>query len=105
MRPFVPRLSRAVGFCLGAVWCAAPLACATPSNVEEELSKMRREMAAMRKELSDTQLAMQRLESQVTLLSVGRGAVQKAPETEVARAPEAAAKNKTARGEIGRAHV
>src|SRR5262245_43997635 len=77
-----------------ASFCAAILfapigsiGCASTSGLEEEMSRMRREMAAMHKELADTQLAMQRLEGQVTLLSVGRTTVEKAPETEVARSP------------------
>lgn len=72
-----------------AALCLAPIAigCASTAGIEEEMSRMRREMVAMRKELSETQLSVQRLEGQVTLLSVGRPSVQKAPETEVAGAP------------------
>ncbi len=47
---------------------------------------MRREMAAMKKDLSEAQLAVQRLEGQVTLISVGRTTpVERAPETQVAK--------------------
>jgi tol-pal system protein YbgF len=75
---------------LGAALCLAPLAtigCASTAVIEEEMSRMRREMVAMRKELSETQLSLQRLEGQITLLSVGRPTVQRAPETQVAGAP------------------
>lgn len=75
-----------------AVCCfAAPLftACAGSSGVDEEMSRMRREMAVIKKDLSEAQLAVQRLEGQVTLLTVGRSTpVERAPETEVARSPQ-----------------
>lgn len=83
----------------GVALCLVPLACASTATLEEEMSKMRREMSAMHKELNETQLSVQRLEGQVTLLSVGRPTVQKAPETEVASAPKSitTSKNKAAR--------
>jgi tol-pal system protein YbgF len=77
------------------------IGCASTSGIEEEMSKMRRDLVAMRKELSDTQLAVQRLEGQITLLSVGRGRVERAPETEVAAA-EAPAKKKAAAAKSSR---
>lgn len=51
---------------------------------------MRREMADLRKEVNDTELAVQRLESQVTILSLGKGRVDEAPITEVAGREKAA---------------
>lgn len=60
--------------------------CASTSNLEVEMSRMRRELAQTKKELADTQLAVQRLDSQVTILSLGREQVDRAPTTRVAGA-------------------
>jgi tol-pal system protein YbgF len=79
-----------------AAFCLSVIGCASTAGIEEEMSRMRRELVAMRKELSDTQLSVQRLEGQVTLLSVGRTPVQKAPETEVARSPSPKSKGSRA---------
>jgi tol-pal system protein YbgF len=63
-------------------------ACAGSTNLELEMSKMRRDLAAMKKDLQDTQLAVQRLESQVTILSLNnRDEMSSPPPTAVATAP------------------
>ncbi|MCK6551947.1 tol-pal system protein YbgF [Myxococcota bacterium] len=57
---------------------------ASTTGLEEELSRMRRDLAAMKQELQDTQLSVQRLEGRVTLLSLGREQVGEPPTTEIA---------------------
>jgi tol-pal system protein YbgF len=71
------RLLYALGACL-------PLAaCAGTSGLEQELSRMRRDLRGMQKEVSATRQQVERLEGRVTLLSLGQGAVQPAPQTAV----------------------
>jgi TolA-binding protein len=75
MRPGRPSCVGLVGLSL------LSLHCATGSNTEEELSRMRREMASMKSELSETKLEVQRLEGRVTLLALGQDRVQPSPTT------------------------
>jgi tol-pal system protein YbgF len=65
------------------------LGCASTSGIETEMSKLRRDLAQMKKDLQDTQVAVQKLEGQVTLLSLDRH-VEQAPPTQVASAQPAA---------------
>jgi tol-pal system protein YbgF len=65
------------------------------------MSKMRRDLAQMKKDLQDTQVAIQKLEGQVTLLSLDRR-VADAPPTQVASsamAPTHATPERTARSQ------
>jgi tol-pal system protein YbgF len=75
-------------FAVGA--CLPLLACATTDGLEQELSRMRRDMRGMQQELSETRRQVERLEGRVTLLSLGKGAVQAAPKSQVAGARPAA---------------
>lgn len=72
---------------LGA--CLSVAACASTDGIERELSRIRRDMHGMQKELVETRRQVERLEGRVTLLSLGKGAVEPAPRTRVAGAPEA----------------
>lgn len=85
-------------------------ACASTGALEEEVSKLRRELAAMKTQLDHTELSVQRLEGQVTLLSVSREPVDRAPTTAVAGAgtgegARATAKNKSKRDVAARERV
>jgi tol-pal system protein YbgF len=74
-------------------------ACASTSALEEEMSRLRRELVSMRKELQETQVAVQKLESRVTLSSLGEG-VSRPPTTEVATTAGSVAKgNESKRAE------
>lgn len=46
--------------------------CASTSGLEMEMSRMRRDLASIRENLSDTRRQVERLEGQVTLLSLGK---------------------------------
>lgn len=69
--------------------CLPLLACASTDGLEQELSRIRRDMHGMQQELSETRRQVERLEGRVTLLSLGKGAVQPAPKSQVASAPSA----------------
>lgn len=59
--------------------------CASTGGLEAEMSKMRRDLVQMKKDLQETQATVQRLEGQVTLLSLDqRTGVGQAPPTAVA---------------------
>ena len=79
------RVLFAVGLCLPV------MACATTDGLELELSRLRRDMRGVQQELSETRRQVERLEGRVTLLSLGKGAVQAAPKSQVAGAPRPAA--------------
>lgn len=67
-------------------------ACASMSASDEELARLRRDMHALRVELAATKSDVQRLEGQVTLLSVGdrRGATAPVAAVPTAQAAQAA---------------
>ncbi|MBK6684945.1 MAG: tetratricopeptide repeat protein [Deltaproteobacteria bacterium] len=56
-------------------------ACASSANIEEELSRMRRDLASIKQDLGETKQEVQRLESRVTLLALGQDRVQPSPTT------------------------
>jgi len=78
------------------VACLSAAACANTDALEQELSRIRRDLHGMQKDLHDTRRQVERLEGRVTLLSLGKGAIERAPRTRVAGArakpsrPEAA---------------
>lgn len=69
-------------YALGA--CLPLVACASTDGIEQELSRMRRDLRGVQGELAQTRQQVERLEGRVTLLSLGKGAVQPAPRTAMA---------------------
>ena len=58
--------------------------CAGTDALSRELSLLRREVRGLKKDLVQTRRQVERLESRVTLLSLGEGGVERAPSTPVA---------------------
>lgn len=77
-------------------------ACAGSANLEEELSRMRRDLATIKQDLHETKQEVQRLESRVTLLALGQDRVQPSPTTNpvaTTRATPVAPKKSSGAGE------
>src|SRR5687767_9639194 len=67
----------------GLLGVAALSGCATQNSaLEEELSRLRREVRTLNQKISDSDLKIERLEGRVTLLALGQsGEVAPAPKT------------------------
>src|SRR5687767_3212961 len=86
----------------GLLGLSAMAGCATNNSaLEEELSRLRREVRTLNQKITESDLKLERLEGRVTLLALGQsGEVAPAPKTPAVRASEPETKKKVEQPKI-----
>src|SRR5688500_16063034 len=87
---------------VGLLVLVASTGCATNNSaIEEELSRLRREVRSLNEKISESDLKLERLEGRVTLLALGQsGEVAPAPKTPAVGASEPETKKKVEQPKI-----